>query len=246
MQPISSTTTRGVRQRVGLACLIAAVALGTLSGCGGGASDSDSSDRRTTAEAVVASSENWDFERGDFAGWHTKQYGSGAWHAYSNGTSAPDPDDTDKQVPFRVPAAPEGRFAAVTDMMQPGARILHRMLRVDGPSRLRMTLFYEGVPVPFASPQSLDYHTGVRNRQFRVELLDPRAPITSMRDEDRLATVFRTAPGDPPRLRPRTVSLDLSPWAGRTVRLRFAQVDNGGPLRAGVDDIRVAAIGDAG
>jgi len=50
-------------------------------------------------------------------------------------------------------------------------------------------------------------------------------------------------PGDPNKLAPTTVTFDLSRWAGKKVRIRFAQVDNRGPLRAGVDDVRLAAIG---
>ena len=37
---------------------------------------------------------------------------------------------------------------------------------------------------------------------------------------------------------PTDVSVDVSAWAGRTVRLRLAGADNQGPLRAGVDNIR--------
>jgi hypothetical protein len=53
-----------------------------------------------------------------------------------------------------------------------------------------------------------------------------------------LATVFQARPTDPPRLQPTEVTFDLSPWAGQTIRLRFASADNQGPLRAGVDNIR--------
>jgi hypothetical protein len=42
---------------------------------------------------------------------------------------------------------------------------------------------------------------------------------------------------DPPD--PTTRMFDLSRWAGSTIRLRFAQVDNRGPLRAGIDDVRL-------
>ena len=54
-----------------------------------------------------------------------------------------------------------------------------------------------------------------------------------------LASIFLTSPGDPHRLEPTTIALDLSPWEGQTVRIRIANVDNQGPLRAGVDDIRL-------
>jgi CubicO group peptidase (beta-lactamase class C family) len=54
--------------------------------------------------------------------------------------------------------------------------------------------------------------------------------------------LFATSPGDPDRREPSTVSVDLSRWAGHTVRLRLATTDNRGPLRAGVDDIRFEPI----
>ena len=55
--------------------------------------------------------------------------------------------------------------------------------------------------------------------------------------------IFKTSAGDPDRREPSTVSVDLSRWAGKTVRLRLAATDNLGPLRAGVDDIRFEPIG---
>jgi hypothetical protein len=38
------------------------------------------------------------------------------------------------------------------------------------------------------------------------------------------------------------VTVDLSPWSGQTIRLRLAAVNNRGPIRAGVDDIRLVPI----
>jgi CubicO group peptidase (beta-lactamase class C family) len=60
---------------------------------------------------------------------------------------------------------------------------------------------------------------------------------------DVLVNVFRTSTVDPISLKPTAVSVDLSAWAGQTVRLRLAQTDNQGPLRAGVDNIRFEPIG---
>lgn len=236
MNALLSSTAARATHRAARLCLTAAVAMVALAGCG----DADRADQPSTA--AEPTSENLDFERGDFSGWRTLAFESGAWHVYAHGTSPPDPDDTNDHVVFDVPAPPQGDFAAVTDMRFQGARILHRKLRIEGASTLRMTLFYESAGGAFSSPASLDYYTGAPNKQFRVELLDPDVPVTSMKPGDRLATIFRTMPGDPASLRPRAVTFDLSPWAGQIVRLRFAQVDNRGPLRAGVDDVRVETI----
>jgi hypothetical protein len=59
---------------------------------------------------------------------------------------------------------------------------------------------------------------------------------------DVLVNIFKTSAGDPDRREPSSVSVDLSRWAGETVRLRLAGTDNRGPLRTGVDDIRFEPI----
>ena len=55
--------------------------------------------------------------------------------------------------------------------------------------------------------------------------------------------MFRTDPGDPNRLEPTEVSVDVSKLAGQTVRLRITQVDNQGPMSAGIDNIRFEPTG---
>jgi hypothetical protein len=54
-----------------------------------------------------------------------------------------------------------------------------------------------------------------------------------------LATVFRTEVGDPLSMEPTPMTVDLSQFAGSTVRLRFAEVDNQFLFVAGVDDVKV-------
>lgn len=216
------------------------IAFGALSGCDG-ADRTDRPDATASKLASGAESANWNFERGDFAGWRTLSFGSGSWHVYADGTAPPDPADSDPRIVFKVPPPPEGKFGAVTDMRSPGARILHRTLKLDGRFKLRLTLFYESVG-EFSSPPNLDFHLEEPNKQFRVELLDAAAPVTSMAAKHVLATIFQTSPGDRASLSPREVTVDLSRWAGQSVRVRLAQVDNRGPLRAGVDNIRLDAI----
>ncbi|MCA1678851.1 MAG: hypothetical protein LC777_07860 [Actinobacteria bacterium] len=181
---------------------------------------------------------NWNFERGDLSGWHTRSRGSGAWYAYSDGTTAPNPQQTDPNVAFNVPDPPQGRYAAVTDMNAPGTRILYRDVKLDAPTTLKFTVFYDNAG-EFSSPASLEFDGCQANQQFRVELLDPVARSDTTTATDVLATIFKTAPGDPSKLAPKTVTFDLSQWAGQRVRIRFAQVDNRGPLRAGIDDVRL-------
>jgi D-alanyl-D-alanine carboxypeptidase len=183
-----------------------------------------------------------DFESGAITGWQAVGSGSGGWFVYSNGHKAPDPAQSDPNVPFDVPDPPQGRFAAVTDMNGPGTRILYRDLRLEGRFTLQLTVFYAGTG-PFSSPATLTHDTLEANQQFRIDLVGPSAPIDSVAKGDVLVNVFRTSPGDPARRPPTEVRVDVSAWAGQTVRLRLAGTDNQGPLRVGVDNIRFQRIG---
>ena len=187
-----------------------------------------------------------DFESGALDDWRAVSAGSGSWFVYSDGETAPDPEQSDPNFPFAMPDPPQGGFAAVTDMAGPGTRILYRDVTLNGELTLHATVFYEG-SAPFSTPDTLAFDAPEANQQFRIDLVDPLAPIDSVADGDVLASVFRTEAADPTSLEPTEVSFDVSDLAGQTVRLRLAQTDNSGPMRAGVDDIRFEPVGgDAG
>jgi CubicO group peptidase (beta-lactamase class C family) len=183
-----------------------------------------------------------DFESGALTGWRAVGGGSGGWFVYTKGSKAPDPARSDPNVPFDVPDPPQGSFAAVSDTNGPGTRILFRDVKLDGRLRLHVSVFYAGVG-GLSSPNTLAYDQPGANQQFRIDLVAPSAPIDSVAHGDVLVNIFKTSAGDPARREPRSVSVDLSRWAGQTVRLRLAVTDNNGPLRAGVDDIRFEPIG---
>jgi hypothetical protein len=172
-----------------------------------------------------------DFESGVLNDWQAVGGGAGGWFVYSDGQKSPDPARSDPNVPFDVPDPPQGRFAAVTDVNGPGTRILYRDVKLDGRLRLHLSVFYAGVG-GFRGPPSLAYDEAA-NQQFRIDVVAPSAPIDSVAHEDVLVNVFSTSAGDPDRREPSGVSVDLSRWAGETVRLRLASTDNQGPLRAG-------------
>jgi CubicO group peptidase (beta-lactamase class C family) len=189
-----------------------------------------------------------DFESGSLDKWTVHRSGAGSWFVYQNGRTPPDRAQSDPNVPFSVPDPPQGKFGAVTDMNGPGSRILYRDVRLDGRYMLQLTVFYvngvdglSGYSSAFASPKTLAVNTGP-NQQFRIDLVATSVPIESMADGDVLATIFQTSPGDPTRKPPTAISFDLSRWGGQTVRIRIAGADNQGPLRAGVDDIRLVPI----
>jgi CubicO group peptidase (beta-lactamase class C family) len=183
-----------------------------------------------------------DFESGAITSWQAVGSGAGGWYVYADGHTPPDPTHSDPNVPFNVPDPPHGRFAAVTDMNGPGTRILYRDLRLDGRFTLHLTVFYAGT-APLSSPNSLAHDTPQANEQFRIDLVGPSAPIDSVAKGDVLVNVFHTSPGDPVHRQPTEVRVDLSAWAGQTVRLRLATTDNQGPLRVGVDNIRFEPVG---
>ena len=183
-----------------------------------------------------------DFESGAISAWQAVGSGAGGWFVYADGHTAPDPAHSDPNVPFDVPDPPQGKFAAVADMNGPGTRILYRDLRLDGRFTLRLTVFYAGT-APFSSPTTLAYDIPEANQQFRIDLVARSAPIDSVAKGDVLASVFHASPGDPLRRQPTDVRLDVSAWAGQPVRLRLAGINNRGPLRVGVDNIRFQPIG---
>jgi CubicO group peptidase (beta-lactamase class C family) len=189
-----------------------------------------------------------DFESGTLAGWTLDRRGSGSWFAYQDGRQAPDPKQSNAFVPFNMPNPPQGTFAAVSDSMGPGMQLMSRDLKLDGPVMLELTVFYangfdglSGYSSRFVSPRTLEINAGP-NQQFRVDLLAPAAAADSMAEADVRATVFETRPDAPARRGPTAVRYDLSPWAGQTLRLRVATADNQGPMRAGIDNVRLIPI----
>ena len=183
-----------------------------------------------------------DFESGTLASWKIERSGSGGWFVYTNGKTPPNPAESDPNIPFAVPDAPQGKFAAVTDMNGPGRRILYRDVKLDGRYTLRLTVFYVNAG-PLSSPNTLDYESDNENQQYRIDIVAPSAPVDALAAPQVLANVFQTSPGDADRREPSAVTVDLSKWEGQTVRLRLSSVDNRGPLRAGVDDIRLEPAG---
>ena len=182
-----------------------------------------------------------DFESGALTGWQAVGSGHGGWFVYNDGQKAPDPARSDPNFPFLLPDPPQGRFAAVTDTNGPGTRILFRDVRLDGRLTLRLTVFYAGSPA-LSSPRTLAWDAPQANQQFRIDLLDPSAPIDSVASGDVLVNVFRTSPDDEVARPPTRVKVDVSRWAGKVVRLRLAATENRGPMRVGVDDIRFEPI----
>ncbi len=159
--------------------------------------------------------------------------GSGDWYAQTGSES---PENA-----FPVDPSTDGSFAAMTDSTGPGGHVLYQDFTVPGGGgELACDIYVNNAGSDFFDAGSLDYET-VPNQQARVDLMDPAAP-----DDDVgagvLGNLFITNPGDPPVQAYQTIGTSLDPYAGQTIRLRFAEVDNQLFLNVGID--RCVAVGE--
>lgn len=208
---------------------------------------------------------NGGFETGDFEGWTVQnQMGSlGDWFVHSGATSplsctglGPVPEGRNGATTepcgrfgpapgvARVnPSAPRGASGRCREAPDgPGTHILYRdiALAPGMTHELSFFVYYRNESGRFAPAETLDF-AGGPNQQYRVDVLNPTANPFSVEPGDVLATLFRTKPGDPPALRPTLQIFDLSSFAGSTIRLRFAEVDNLSMFQAGVDAVAITS-----
>ena len=143
---------------------------------------------------------------------------------------------------FIIAAPPQGSYAAVTDQSDGGTRILYQdVALVPGNHTLSLYVYYSSqAAIAHPSPDSLS-SSDTPNQQYRIDVMKPSAPLTSIDPADILLAVFRTATGDPPVLLPTMKTADLTPFAGQTVRLRFAEVANQGFFNASTDAVSIAS-----
>jgi hypothetical protein len=200
-------------------------------GAGGPVTYGSSAASDVSAEARVP---NGDFKTGDFSRWARAHQpgGDGTWFVYS-GTTSPRSD-------LRIAAPPSGNFAATTDQIGPGSHVLYRdiHLKRNMKHELSFYLYYRNFNNRFFTPNTLDF-TADRNQQYRVDLLKPSANPFSVSSNAILRRLFRTKVGDPNTLAPQRRTYNLTPYAGETVRLRFAEVDNQFFFLASTDEVKV-------
>jgi hypothetical protein len=184
------------------------------------------------AAAPLPTIVNGDFETGTLAGWQQSNSGSGGWFAYHDPVAPLSGNALD--------SPPQGQFAATTDETMPGGHILYQDIAVPPGTTSSLTLIayyrsYAAISVP--NPDSLDPSVAAPNQQYRIELIKPSAPVNTVDPADILATIFRTRDGDSTAMEPTVFTTDLSPFAGQTVRLRFADVDNSFYMNSSVDAV---------
>jgi hypothetical protein len=136
---------------------------------------------------------------------------------------------------FPVDPPPEGNFAAMTDQTGPGSHVIHQVLAVPPAGViLSCQVYVNNQAVVYSNPASLDWNV-LPNQQARIDIMNPAAPIDDV-GAGVLLNMFATPPGTPPVIPYTTVTANLSPFAGTSVRLRIAEVDNQGFMHFGVDN----------
>jgi hypothetical protein len=195
--------------------------------------------------AAAATIVNGDFESGTLRGWQVyRAMGAGNWFPYK-GTAEP---IANKRGGKPIPTPPQGSFAAIADAIAPDTLVLFQDIALEPglDHRLSLLVYYESRgPIAVPTPDTLSVREEdlgeQANQQYRIDVMRPGAPIESIDPADILRTIFRTRPGAPQKLQPTQLTVDLSPFAGQTVRLRMAAAIHEEVFAAGVDAVSIGS-----
>jgi hypothetical protein len=202
------------------------------------------------SSAEAAKVVNGNFESGTLNGWQVRhETGAGNWFTYT-GTDAPIGSKRPKPAdPVQPP--PQGAFAAIADQANPDALILYQDVALEAgrSHQLSLLAYYDSYkPIAIANPDTLSVADEAlrlpngkfqQNQQFRIDVIKPEAPLESLDPADVLHTVFATKRGGPQHMAPTKMTVDLSAFAGQTVRIRIANVVTEEVLNAGVDAVSI-------
>jgi len=160
---------------------------------------------------------------------------SGSWYAQTGAFPMP---PTERCSNESVAAPPSG-FAAMSNQSFKGSHVMYQDIALPALAT-KITLTYDLFIYThggFANQPTLDFNI-LPNTQFRADVVDPAAPVADM-GSGVLMNVYQSKPGDL-RYAPYAMqTADLTQFAGRTIRLRFAQVDNVDCFNAGLDNVSI-------
>jgi hypothetical protein len=191
---------------------------------------------------------NGNFSTGDFAGWtvFNQAGGNGNWSVYS-GTTAPNS--------FAIPAPPgSDTFASVTSQFGPGTHILYQVVNLPPGKTLTLSfkMFWQNEAGSWFTPASLDFTT-IPNQQYRADVVAAPGGTLAGSEETLIGvlnTPAKATVGDPARSGGAAADpanwvsfgpIDLTPLAGQSVAIRFAEVDNQLFFELGVADVSLIA-----
>ena len=164
---------------------------------------------------------------------------SGSWYVQAGTANPLFPTGT---ADSGLPPPPDGAFAAMTDENGRGSRVLYQDVQLPFASTtLTCAVFLDNQTDDFiiSDLDTLGFD-GPANQHFRIDIVDPAAPVFSVAPGDVLQNVYISSPGSPgslshPMSGYTTITAPLDAFAGETVRLRFAQVDNQYFFNVGTD-----------
>ncbi len=231
-----------MRKQICAVLLALAAALIAVGGAGAGNSDGPS---------------NGGFETGKFKPWNPEAGAAGVWSVY----------DSSSSTPFPFPAPAEGNFAVWAAQFSPTVMTLTQKFRLkqSKPAFLSFWLGYEmdflcpicGPPIgptgstapsTFApkipiclpdAPKGQDDLDLTCDQELRVDVLKANADPGTTDGHDILATLF-TSDLVGPSLGWTYLTYDLTPFAGRNIKLRFLISASVGPIFATIDGVKLS------
>jgi photosystem II stability/assembly factor-like uncharacterized protein len=201
-------------------------------------------------------------ESGNLNGWQTFT------ETGSHGQWAGQTDSLSPLSQVSVPPPPQGQYAAMLDEADlglganqhpsdyQGMHILYQDITIPANATqalLSFSLYINnadklnkiGYTDPLQTP-ALDFFPNqfpqTANQQVRIDLMNPSAGLTDV-GGGVLSNLFITAPSTPRNFGSyRSFSFDLTAYAGRTIRLRIASVNNQGKLIVGLDNVQLKTL----
>jgi len=161
--------------------------------------------------------------------------GSGSWYAQTGTYPMP---STERCSNESVAAPPSG-FAAMSNQSNKGSHILYQDIAIPATGG-KVTLTYDLFLYShrsYRNQPTLDYNV-LPNTQFRADIMDPSAAVTDV-GSGVLTNIYQSQDGDLSYSPYKGQTIDLTQFAGRTIRLRFAQVDNVDCFNVGLDNISI-------